>query len=531
MKNIRMAVLLVMMAGLFVSGCRRDSERGNDLSATASRKDSSAMGRAVAEARGLLGQGRTHDAIRFLTASLDDVSEAAERAEVFKYCLVLLLESGQVTDAQQRYLAAVSSDQAMARSCFGIIERYLLNHGGGEALAGWCGLLLEQDLPVELLGMSYDYYLSALTDIGDRERLSSVAADCLSRCSDPVRGMIVRNAMRRLAYNNNGEAAEDIVELVRKMASADESLRGLERMLQVDLLLYGSKFGEAIESIRSSVEFLSDQAVASSLDQLAAGCTNEDDVLALAALCEFLLSNSPGKEISHGKAARTWVSTAVKRGNWAAVNSRLLELLRSDFSTEQIFLAYREAFYACAESGDEQSAREFVQIGKELYSRLGEQGQKRSAAMLIMDGCFILKDYDLALDVLDRGIPGEDEAWHAMLKSKVQAHKHQAEGRNREAAAGFRKFMDFVKGSDSEYQIDPMNQRKVSNWILLGLNARRIGELLATDGDEDGAQRAFEEARGYYLKALALVTDRSSAEFKEIEAALASVPARAELLK
>lgn len=366
--------------------------------------------------------------------------------------------------------------------------------------------------------------LFLLAELGDRERLEAATADCLKRCAGPKGRIAVRTMVLHLLYKENREAAEGILELVRNMASEKGDLRALGRVIEIDLLLYDKQFNEAMATVKASVEYLSDGDIATALDRLYVACSNEEDMLVLDGLCGFLVENAGEKVSAVGKAARIRIETPVKRADWPDVNNRLLALLKANFNTGQIFRSYEKVFYTCAENGDEQSRREFIQIGKEIYSRLTDPHTKRMLATLILDGGFILGDYDLALDVLDRGVPGESEEWHAMIRTKLVAHKHEAAGRNKEAVAEYRKFMKFVEDATSDYQPDPVNESRVSNWVILGFNARRIGELLAADGENEEADRAFSEARIHYLRALELVEDKASREYREIESALASVP-------
>ena len=61
--------------------------------------------------------------------------------------------------------------------------------------------------------------------------------------------------------------------------------------------------------------------------------------------------------------------------------------------------------------------------------------------------------------------------------------------------------------------------------MVLGLNARRIGDIMAGAGDEKVANESYEESRKYYEKALADVKPDSK-EADVIRAEVAKIPAK-----
>jgi len=62
--------------------------------------------------------------------------------------------------------------------------------------------------------------------------------------------------------------------------------------------------------------------------------------------------------------------------------------------------------------------------------------------------------------------------------------------------------------------------------MVLGFNAKRIGDILAGLGDRAGALEAYAEARKYYDQALAAALP-GSAEARQIEEERKAVPADA----
>ena len=82
----------------------------------------------------------------------------------------------------------------------------------------------------------------------------------------------------------------------------------------------------------------------------------------------------------------------------------------------------------------------------------------------------------------------------------------------------FRAFMETVKAWP-EPEVDPLTGMVYTKEICLGLNAKRIGDILASMDDAPGSQAAYKEAIGYYLVAQK-EAQANSAESKYIKTRL-----------
>jgi hypothetical protein len=97
-------------------------------------------------------------------------------------------------------------------------------------------------------------------------------------------------------------------------------------------------------------------------------------------------------------------------------------------------------------------------------------------------------------------------------------------GNPREAIRYLREFMGYVAQTEQE-EFDPINHVRVSREMILGLNAKRIGDLLVSAGEAGEAGKAFTEARDYYSKALTKYPDENSLENRKIRREMAAIPA------
>jgi predicted negative regulator of RcsB-dependent stress response len=62
--------------------------------------------------------------------------------------------------------------------------------------------------------------------------------------------------------------------------------------------------------------------------------------------------------------------------------------------------------------------------------------------------------------------------------------------------------------------------------MILGLNAKRIGDILTGAGDKAEAAKAYAEAREYYQKALKEFPDVTTRENQKIQKQIAGIPGK-----
>ena len=141
-------------------------------------------------------------------------------------------------------------------------------------------------------------------------------------------------------------------------------------------------------------------------------------------------------------------------------------------------------------------------MGERILDVCQDENTVNNIKVKILDGAFIVENYDLAVQMLEKGIPGKDKMWHDMSLPKVKAHRALARNQPREAVQNFRAFMDCWLRSDQEEEYDPTSGIAYSREWILGRNANRIATILESIPDAAEAQKAREEARAYFRVAI-----------------------------
>jgi hypothetical protein len=212
----------------------------------------------------------------------------------------------------------------------------------------------------------------------------------------------------------------------------------------------------------------------------------------------------------------------VNQGNTALALQRLTSLIGLGFDLPLILQCTDVVYPAVIGKGSTAQVQMFITHCESLLP-LATESQKASLNGMILDGSFRADQFDTALKLLEAGIAGQDARWHEIMINKVKAHLALQEGRKKEAVDRFRTFMNDLTSMPAD-QTDPVTGNKVGREAILGLNAKRIGDIQSSMGDTEGARKTYKEARNYYQQALAKAPQGGD-ESREIQKAMAGIPA------
>ena len=232
------------------------------------------------------------------------------------------------------------------------------------------------------------------------------------------------------------------------------------------------------------------------------------------------INSATGKQKSVDYAARKWTESLFSE-NKNSLPASLKELQKTTTSPSQIASIFDRFFYEVA--SDKKLIKELCAIGPELINKCSDENIANALKVKILDGAFIIEDYDLAVSMLEKGIPGKDEAWHAMSLPKVKAHRAQKQNKPRDAVKYYREFMDCWTNSEKEEEFDPTSGIAYSKEWILARNATRIAGILDSIPDKAEAAKARDEAKAYFKIAIE--------KAKEDETALKLVTEEAAKLK
>jgi len=211
-------------------------------------------------------------------------------------------------------------------------------------------------------------------------------------------------------------------------------------------------------------------------------------------------------------ATSTWIDVGIAKDR-KLLPPRLEALLKEKISPEQVGLLFDGHFYAMIDSME--IVKQLCAVGAQILAVCKDESTIQSVKLKTLDGAFITENYDLAVEMLEKGIPGKDKEWHDTTIPKVKAHRALAQKKPLEAIKYFRQFMTEWNAAKQTEEYDPSNGLAYSREWILGRNAVRIAKIYASIPDVENQKKALAEADGYFKEALQKV-EKDSAELKAL---------------
>lgn len=522
---------ITILAALLVAGCGRSSTQDKG---TQTDKAETTAGAAMEGSRDdpleqifrqvdeLASQGATNEVLATFQAALDDPSMAGYRQPLFNGLLRFLLFTEQAESAKSRMLAACRNDAELAVGALGLVYSYEMDHGGVSNAIAWTETVLAvEPLPGEVRRNMREWNLMGYVELQDDGKVLQVV-DGLVRDA-PLEGSLetLSRAIDTLFEKKRTLTVEKVVQQMGRVVTSDPGTQHLLLFTSIRLQAVRGEWAALGTAMPAAADKLPDADLNRLLRHVLAAVEGAGETALADTICKGIIDGQSGKAQSFTTAGRRWVDN-VMRKDPALLPERLGHLQQADFPVQQICGLYMRYFY------DTISMPATVGAMKELGMRLAplatDDETRNAIRTMVLDASFVLEDYDTSLSILRSRIAGRDEAWHTMAISKVQAHKALKENKPRDAVKYFREFMATVVAAKEETTSDPETGLVHSKAMILGRNAKRIGDILkgTTPPDETGAQKAYGEARDYFKQALE--GEKDPEVIKLIEAEAAGVP-------
>lgn len=297
------------------------------------------------------------------------------------------------------------------------------------------------------------------------------------------------------------------IDYVRNMFPNRVGLQELCTVNEIDHLVATRNFEKAVTLLMNQAGELSDANMAAVAGRLLAQGRAKTDTQSLEQLCEFVITKTLGKQRTLDTVAARWVALAQKQGKLELVPVRLSRLLAAGATSSVVARSYTSAGNDILQKSDKAMLQQMMQIGQSLSSNTRNKDDRIDIARLMLDYSCILEDFNASSSLLRICYQDQlDSEEYLRMSNKVLAHKALKEGRTDEAVRRFRDFMESAKTWTTD-QYDPSTGETVPVNAILGLNAKRIGDILQAAGDKKGATAAYTEAKTYYQAAVDKVKD------------------------
>lgn len=494
----KMLLSLVLM-GFVVAGCGKSGSRSGE-------QVQSPVEAVVSKALQKVESGDVNAALAILEKGLVELADPSDKGQVFSFELTMLLNQGRVEDAQARYLKALATEteSGLARHAMGVVENYWVQQPGGQSnVLAWCDRLEQVAMSEDMKTVVLQNRLTAQLALGRYDDALVLIETRAWPLADELVGAMCGRYIQSALSAGRADDALAVIGLLEVKGAARPGLVALAAGSRIDLALAQGRFVAAGELLFEKAVVFDDGASAGILDKIArvalgTGKSEEADQVVGKALSA--LADRPGTRSS---AARWWLMRARDLGNLDLAVDRLVKLDGMGLPTSVLAAGVNTvcSLVLAPETPLPAVTRMMGFVGG-LKARVTEEMDVALLAGVQLDGGFRTEDYAGLVTVLEGGVPGHDSAWHDTMINKVKAHLALKEGRIDEAVKRFRDFMASIAAQPDQGHRDPVTEERVSKPMILGYNARRIGDILAAAKRMDDAAKAYAEAKAYYQDSL-----------------------------
>ena len=476
----------------------------------------------------LLTADKKDEATKLILDAMEDPKYAKQKTRLATVIVRFLLFTEQPDEAKKFFLETIRTEPELARPGFEIIYSNYLNSGDSESAIAWARELLEQPLPDDMRQTATGWLLIGLLSGNQEDALFEELAR-LDKLP-PESACVIADDLCRYTYQNEkyGVLLREIEAFSKAPYGNQESL--LQTMTAYALLAKAGTgdWAGVKAGLPDALKSLQERNLQTMLSNLFAIARRNQDSDTIESIADTVLHAEAcrGYNGIRNTAAREWVAVGVKRDK-TCLPERIAAIRALGIAPQTVLSNISRHFYDVLD--DATTIRKLIGELDAVRPLLDDDSRRNSVDSLLLDAAFIVEDYKRVLSIIEAGIPDRDEAWHNMTRTKVKAHIALQDGDIDEAVKQFRAFMDIIATS-TETTPDPSSNVVYTPKMILGFNARRIGDIYAKAGRKAEADKSYAEARGYYEEALVTAkgseTEKGLGEetVQAIEKALSELP-------
>lgn len=482
---------------LGLSGCKPSAEKRAARQALLNTK----VEKMIGKTQMLQADNQTDQALQILDSGLNDPTYKAFAPRLFARKIELFLFQNRDQEAARAILDAWKNAPDRARAVFGTLNTYYGQQKRFQEVRPWCQKLLAGNvgLPKELKSQVWEWQLSAALSLSDTESANCALDDLVTNLKPEDAVPVIQQKLAELINAGHYAIALSLIRHVEAKTASMPLYRPVCAVLVLRCRLSAKDWPHVPAAYEACIALLpDDQLLGVSRTVFTTLQKNSRRDIA-EQLSHRVISQANVKTNSANYAARVWIDAGVTADK-TVLPDRLNALLDAHVAPVQVGNLFDRYFYAMTEHLD--IIRRLCTVGNRIVSACQDKETVNAIKVKILDGAFITDNFDLAVQMLEQGIPGKDKAWHDMSISKVKAHRALAQKKPREAVTYFRAFMDAWIASGQKEEYDPTSGIAYSSEWILGRNANRIATILDSIPDKPEAAKAQAEAKAYFKTAL-----------------------------
>lgn len=476
----------------------------------------------VARAEQMAMEGNPTGAIQVLAAIVDVEAFKGYKAEVLNRMVHLAWMAGDADRARKFFQTGVEVSPAAMEGSLSIMVANLSGRQTGEEFVGWCESMDEVKFGASGRGFLTVAHLQALCGLGRAKDGLRVAESAMRKVETPAALDLARRVFDVLSDAGCRSEAGEIPALVERVVPASAERKGLLCDLRLVLLAREGRVDDALRLFREEIPGIPDGNVIGGLNLLSGYLQDKGD-----ALSEEIMTSCALRSGVREAAARHWMRMVRDRKDIPGMGGRLVSLRERGFA-DGFIAGQMDAMYSeFLGAGDAKVMAPVYGMFDVMMKESQDLNFKKRVAGYLLDMGFFLEKYAESLALVESDLFKEDErVMTGVLAAKIKAHLALQQGRVDEAVLHFREFMGLISKQMVEREMDPLDGTWVTGDMVMGLNSRRIGDILAKAGRAEEAAKAYGEARAYYEKAMLAFPDKESRENRKIQASLDAIPGK-----
>jgi hypothetical protein len=388
-----------------------------------------------------------------------------------------------------------------------------------DVLDDWCfGIAMNPNSTADLQAQALWYLEEAYGENANWLKVSDIIMYANANLEAPIKYKFVDASLRQVVSANQYAVADKVISGLKLSSEDDLELKVILLDAEFNSLVKQSKLVEAQKLYEANFAEFSSRSKNNNFSMLLAEYNKAKNFTDADALIAFVTTDLSVEDPSYKLFVRAWVKQAKLENKPVEANVRVLAVMNSGATEKFKQSIVSSFFYYLMENIPAEDKQSLVAGVKGLLMNSSDEMVKEPLASISLDGCFLLNDFDGAIEVVNNyEWPVENKAMRKdKLLPKIKAHKALLSEDYPEAVKNFRVFMDVIKLEPDEKYMDPYTGQQISVDSILGLNAVRIAGLWEKAGDTEQAKAAYKEASEYYTAAL-VKEKKDSAQYKSIQ--------------
>ena len=493
LRSVLRFLMLFGVSVFVVTGCKPSAEKIAAREALVRQEIESVF----THAQELQSEGRFDDAVALIEKGLNNPAYKTQRTRFFSQKIDLLLAQNNDAKASELVLQTWQSDPVLARDLSGRIHSYYVQKNDGQQAVSWSKRLLALGpvLPADFRVQVLDWQLTSIIALHDVGQATACFDSIQSTLKPEEAAPLLQRALASLADTKQLDFSSELLAHMEKRNDESPLFRNLIVTSKMRLVLVAEAWANFVPAFNACVAQLPDDQLLNVLRTSFSTLqkAKKDELTELSS--KHVIVSAGEKSDSVNYAARIWTESGVAIDK-KLLPERLEALLNAKVSPIQVGNLFDRYFYEMV--NDLSIIRSLCTVGERILTVCTDENTVNNVKVKILDGAFITDNFDLAVHMLEQGIPGKDKAWHEMSLPKVKAHRALAQKKPREAVQYFRDFMNAWLTSQQEEEFDPTSGIAYSREWILGRNANRIAGILDSIPDKAAADQARAEAKAYF---------------------------------